>query len=117
MKSIFVFLFIALLAADIPPGYYDDAEGLDGDSLRLALHNIIDDHNAQSYSSLHGHFESTDAKPAHENRPVPYLSYGRLCERHAIQLPLWRSHKSKLDIAEWEPTWHHGYLWIRRNGF
>ena len=63
MKSIFVFLYIAFLAADIPPGYYDDAEGLDGDSLRLALHNIIDDHNAQSYSSLHGHFESTDAKP------------------------------------------------------
>ena len=63
MKSIFVFLFITFLAADIPPGYYDYAEGLDGDSLRLALHNIIDDHNAQSYSSLHVHFESTDAKP------------------------------------------------------
>ncbi len=56
------FIFTTFLIADIPPGYYDDAQGLDGEPLRLALHNIIDDHIPQSYSSLYGHFQSTDAK-------------------------------------------------------
>ena len=62
IKLFSVFIFTTFLIADIPPGYYDDAQGLDGEPLRLALHNIIDDHIPQSYSSLYGHFQSTDAK-------------------------------------------------------
>lgn len=52
----------ATTSGQIPPGYYDDAQGLVGQPLRMALHDIIDDHNAQSYSSMWGHFESTDNK-------------------------------------------------------
>ncbi len=64
MKRFSVLLLILSSAlAQIPPGYYDTAEGLNGDDLRLALHNIIDDHNVQSYSSLWTHFQSTDKKP------------------------------------------------------
>ncbi len=55
-------LFVLVGFAQIPPGYYDDAQGLSGQPLRSALHDIIDDHNAQSYSSMWGHFESTDNK-------------------------------------------------------
>lgn len=62
IKLFSAFIFTTFLIADIPPGYYDDAQGLDGEPLRLALHNIIDDHIPQSYSSLYGHFQSTDAK-------------------------------------------------------
>ena len=62
MKLFSAIFFTTVLMADVPPGYYDGVEGLDGESLRLALHNIIDDHTSQSYSSLYGHFESTDAK-------------------------------------------------------
>ena len=62
IKLFSTFIFTTFLIADIPPGYYDDAQGLDGEPLRLALHNIIDDHIPQSYSSLYGHFQSTDAK-------------------------------------------------------
>ena len=62
IKLFSAFILTTFLIADIPPGYYDDAEGLDGEPLRLALHNIIDDHISQSYSSLYGHFQSTDAK-------------------------------------------------------
>ena len=52
MKRFSVLLLILSSAlAQIPPGYYDTAEGLNGDDLRLALHNIIDDHNVQTYSS------------------------------------------------------------------
>lgn len=58
------FLFnILVLQAQIPAGYYNPAIGLTGDSLRLALHNIIDNHSSQSYSSLLTHFQTTDVKP------------------------------------------------------
>jgi endonuclease I len=45
-----------------PPGYYENAEGLEGEELREALHQIIDNHNVQSYSSLWTHFQTTDVK-------------------------------------------------------
>ena len=60
----FGFLFcLAGLSAQVPPGYYDPANGLTGQALQAALHNIIKDHNAVSYSSLISYFESTDKKP------------------------------------------------------
>ena len=46
--------------AQIPPGYYDSAQGLSGNALRNALFNIIKGHSAKSYSSLWTHFQSTD---------------------------------------------------------
>ena len=49
--------------AQIPNGYYDDAQGLSGAPLKTALYQIIKDHNQQSYSSLWIHFETTDPKP------------------------------------------------------
>jgi endonuclease I len=49
------------LNAQIPATYYDDADGLWGDTLKTVLHNIIDNHISQSYSSLWTHFYSTDA--------------------------------------------------------
>jgi endonuclease I len=52
-----------VLAADPPAGYYNSAEGLSGTQLRQTLHNIIDNHDAQSYGDLHDHYEETDAKP------------------------------------------------------
>jgi endonuclease I len=56
-------LLSAVLTADIPNGYYDNAEGLSGTQLRAALHNIIDNHDAQDYGDLHDHYEETDDKP------------------------------------------------------
>ncbi|MBK9758831.1 MAG: endonuclease [Flavobacteriales bacterium] len=47
----------------IPPGYYDNAEGLTGPALKSALFGIISAHDVQSYSQLWGHFQSTDARP------------------------------------------------------
>ena len=37
--------------ADPPPGYYSSASGLNGESLRVALHQIIDDHQRIPYTS------------------------------------------------------------------
>lgn len=63
MKIIFTTIFIAFsfsLFAQIPSGYYDNAYGLNGDDLRLALFNIIKNHNSVSYSNLWTRFNSTD---------------------------------------------------------
>jgi len=49
--------------AQIPPGYYDDAEGLTGDELRQALEEIIDDHTVLDYSDLWTYFEILDERP------------------------------------------------------
>ncbi|PID27555.1 MAG: hypothetical protein CSB55_08755 [Candidatus Cloacimonadota bacterium] len=67
MKKISI-LFLCLLIysvfyAEIPDGYYDDVNGLYGEILRAGLHDITDNHHAQSYGSLWTHFEETDAKP------------------------------------------------------
>lgn len=45
-----------------PAAYYSSAEGLSGSQLMVALHNIIDDHNVVSYTSLWTHFQSSDKK-------------------------------------------------------
>jgi len=60
--SLLILLFISKAFGQIPTGYYDDAQGLTGLPLKQALHDIIDGHNAQSYSSLWNHFKTTDKK-------------------------------------------------------
>lgn len=61
-----VVLISTLVMGQIPPGYYDDAAGLSGEPLQLALHNIIDDHNSISYSNVWTAFQSTDANGSGE---------------------------------------------------
>lgn len=65
---IYSFLILAFLlslkATGQPPqGYYDEALGLSGTPLQAALHDIIKNHQVQTYASLYQHFESTDRKP------------------------------------------------------
>ncbi|MFH1313127.1 MAG: endonuclease [Candidatus Eisenbacteria bacterium] len=47
----------------IPEGYYDSAEGLGGEALRAALHDIIKSHTAYSYDYAWSAFYTTDDKP------------------------------------------------------
>ncbi len=51
------------LSAQIPNGYYNDANGLIGDELKTALHDIIKDHNVVSYAGILNAFAYTDCKP------------------------------------------------------
>jgi len=53
MKYLFIIslLFLSSLYADIPEGYYDGTEGLTGEDLKTALHDIIDDHVEFPYTS------------------------------------------------------------------
>ena len=58
-----LFLFgTVLIYGQIPPGYYDPAQGLTGQALQTALHNIIKGHTVVSYSSLWTYFQTTDKK-------------------------------------------------------
>lgn len=50
-------------AREIPAGYYDAAAGLQGDPLKLALHEIIDDHTARSYDYAWTAYYTTDVRP------------------------------------------------------
>ena len=63
-----VFLGILILIksafAQIPPGYYDDAQGLTGAELKSALHSIINNHVEFSYNDLRDFIlKSTDEDP------------------------------------------------------
>ena len=56
-------LVLTFSYAQIPPGYYDDAEGLNGYTLKTALYNIIKDHDDQGYSALWDFFAEADLLP------------------------------------------------------
>lgn len=65
MKSVLILFLVcySFCFAQIPPGYYDSANGLTGIPLKSALHNIIKDHTVKSYSSLLNYYQTTDKKP------------------------------------------------------
>lgn len=57
-----IFFFPCFLFAQIPTGYYNSAQGLKGNSLKIALHNIIKNHTVIPYASLWQAFPKTDKK-------------------------------------------------------
>ena len=57
--GMFVLASLAL-RAQIPTGYYDNAEGKTGDALKTALHDIIKGHTVHGYSSLNNIYAYTD---------------------------------------------------------
>lgn len=65
MKKLFLF-WLSIISinvfSQIPPGYYNQANGLNGEALQQALHNIIKNHNELSYGDLWEAFEDTDKK-------------------------------------------------------
>lgn len=65
----FSFLFITtLVSAQIPNGYYDEAEGLQGYELKTKLSQIISQgHNAQSYGALWTFFNNHELDKYYEN--------------------------------------------------
>ncbi|TDL34231.1 ribonuclease [Jeotgalibacillus sp. S-D1] len=54
---------------ELPPtdGYYSNAQGLSGNALKQALHDIIDDHTELSYSNVWEALRNTDEDPANPN--------------------------------------------------
>ncbi len=63
LLATFLTLFFLTTLAQIPPGYYDSANGKTGTELQAALHEIIKGHSSVAYSALYAHFKTTDVKP------------------------------------------------------
>lgn len=58
------FIAAFVLQAQAPKGYYDGTDGLTGDALKLALHNIIADDSHVSYTpGIWNAFNQTDKRP------------------------------------------------------
>ena len=53
--------------AQPPPGYYDSAQGLYGEDLKLALYDIISPHTVHTNAQLWGDFASTDRRADNPN--------------------------------------------------
>ncbi len=64
MKKISIlFIFASAIGfSQIPPGYYNSAQGLTGNTLKIALHNIIKNHTQISYNGLWTAYPKTDKK-------------------------------------------------------
>ena len=82
--SIILCLSFALLVSAQPANYYNSANGLNGNQLKIALHNIIKGHTSISYAQLWNAFWSTDNKgngvvwDMYSDRPggtPPYIYY------------------------------------------
>jgi endonuclease I len=58
----FLFFFSAILIAQPPAGYYNNATGT-GEILKTQLYNIIKDHTVRSYDYLWTAFQTTDDRP------------------------------------------------------
>ncbi len=63
LTSIFIIIFGLSISAQIPNGYYNSAQGLYGNNLKIALYNIIKNHTVLTYGSLWTSFQKTDVKP------------------------------------------------------
>lgn len=64
MKKILLSLIVIsnICFAQIPVGYYNSAQGLTGNALKIALHNIIKNHTQISYNGLWTAYQKTDKK-------------------------------------------------------
>lgn len=102
-----IFIFCAAVAfAAIPDGYYDGTSGLSGESLKQALHQIIDDHIEYFYSFLWESLIVTDEDPDNSSNFV-LIYTGRSLPKTATY-PEWnREHtwpKSHGDFGETPPA-------------
>ena len=66
MKKLYILLVFITIATFLnaqPQGYYNGTEGLTGNALKTALHNIIKSDNHVSYSGMWSAYQVTDKKP------------------------------------------------------
>jgi endonuclease I len=89
-RSALAFIALILLAlsvsGQIPANYYNAAGGLSGSALKAALHNIIDNHTALSYTATVNAIKVTDQDTANTNNVIclytgwsyPKTEYGSL---------------------------------------
>ncbi|WP_107037683.1 endonuclease I family protein [Brumimicrobium mesophilum] len=72
--TLLTFISLQTIVAQIPPGYYTPADGLNGSALKSALNNIIKNHNEFPYSSsgtdVWDILKETDRDPNNSNNVI-----------------------------------------------
>lgn len=66
MKKLYFILALIIAAVTLnaqPQGYYDGTEGLTGNALKNALHNIIKNDDHVSYNGMWSAYQATDKRP------------------------------------------------------
>jgi endonuclease I len=89
------------LFAQIPAGYYDDAQGLSGVALKDALHDIIDNHTSISYTAVTDALKVLDEDPNNSDNLI--LLYKQ------TSLP-------KSDFGAGGDDWNREHVWPKSHG-
>ena len=63
LSALLIFSVGISVFAAAPAGYYRSLNGLKGQALKNAVHNLIKNHTVVSYNSLWNYFPSTDCRP------------------------------------------------------
>lgn len=74
-ETLLIFILVGFISmttyGQIPPGYYNGTEGLYGEELKSALHDIIDEHDEPSYSDLRDYIlPESDEDPDNSNNVI-----------------------------------------------
>lgn len=102
LSLVFLLLTGIVATAQIPEGYYDDANGKTGDELKAALHNIIDNHVEYSYNDLRDFIlKNTDEDPNNSNNVI--LLYSGIS-------------RSKSDFGGNSGEWNREHVWAKSHG-
>lgn len=107
----FRFIILTLLTsfhlwAQIPVGYYNAAQGLKGQNLKVALHNIIKNHTVIPYSGLWTAFQKTDKKPNGKVWDIySYKPVGAQPYEYTFVTNQCGSYNSEADCYNREHTW------------
>jgi endonuclease I len=88
---VIILLFVtSYLLAQIPNGYYDSAQGLTGENLKSALHNIIKNHTEFSYNTVWDILQETDEDPYnHNNVRLLYTGWSYPKSNHGGSASQW----------------------------
>ena len=106
MKKTYILTFLLFIAffntsGQIPEGYYDSANGLNGDALKTELNNIIDGHNELSYDNAKTALRETDEDTLNSNNVICFYtgwSYG------------------KFDFGNGSEEWNREHVWSKSHG-
>ena len=109
--SLLLFLIPVLIFSQIPTGYYDTAENLEGSELKSALHDIISDHVKYPYTSTSTDvwdiLKETDEDPNNSD--------------NVILIYTGRSQAKTLNSGEASPNgsnrWNREHVWSKSHGF
>jgi endonuclease I/flagellar hook assembly protein FlgD len=120
-NSILFWFFLVVIAsstkAGIPSGYYDDASGKIGESLKSTLHDIVSEHTKKSYTQAWDIIRESDEDPNNSDNVILLYS-GRSQDKE------YRDHGSSWDYTQYDEgsgtysnSWNREHVWAKSHGF